>query len=115
MPKLYSGCISQGKTKEEAIGNVKEAILVYMSSAGARQPAGAGRTLRNPADCRMNALPSISGRDCAKALAQAVFRLVRQEGSHMVLRRDDPFSQVVVPDHRELDRGTFGESSGRLA
>jgi len=25
----------------------------------------------------------------------------------MVLRRDDPFSQLVVPDHRELDRGTL--------
>jgi len=25
----------------------------------------------------------------------------------MILRRDDPFAQVVVPDHRELDRGTL--------
>lgn len=25
----------------------------------------------------------------------------------MILRRDDPFSQVVVPDHKELDRGTL--------
>jgi hypothetical protein len=24
-----------------------------------------------------------------------------------VLRRDDPFTQLVVPDHKELDRGTF--------
>lgn len=29
------------------------------------------------------------------------------EGSHMILRRDDPFGQVVVPDHKELDRGTL--------
>jgi len=55
----------------------------------------------------MNALPNISGRECAKALSRIGFRLVRQEGSHMVLRRDNPFSQVVVPDHRELDRGTL--------
>ena len=34
------------------------------------------------------------------------FRLRRQEGSHMVLRRDQPFAQVV-PDHKELDRGTL--------
>ena len=26
----------------------------------------------------------------------------------MVLRRDNPFGQLVVPDHKELDRGTFG-------
>jgi len=25
----------------------------------------------------------------------------------MILRCDDPFAQVVVPDHRELDRGTL--------
>jgi predicted RNA binding protein YcfA (HicA-like mRNA interferase family) len=24
-----------------------------------------------------------------------------------VLRRDDPFAQVVVPNHRQLDRGTL--------
>lgn len=37
----------------------------------------------------------------------AGFRKKRQEGSHMILRRDDPFAQVVVPDHAELDRGTL--------
>lgn len=25
----------------------------------------------------------------------------------MILRRDDPFAQLVVPDHKELDRGTL--------
>jgi predicted RNA binding protein YcfA (HicA-like mRNA interferase family) len=25
----------------------------------------------------------------------------------MILRRDEPFAQVVVPDHRILDRGTL--------
>lgn len=55
----------------------------------------------------MNELPRISGRDCAKALARAGFLFIRQTGSHMVLRRANPFSQVVVPDHRELDRGTL--------
>ena len=25
----------------------------------------------------------------------------------MILRRDDPFAQLVVPDHQELDRGTL--------
>jgi len=31
----------------------------------------------------------------------------RQQGSHMILRRDEPFAQVVVPDHKTLDRGTL--------
>jgi len=55
----------------------------------------------------MSGLPRISGRECVKALNKAGFYLKRQEGSHMVLRRDDPFGQVVVPDHKELDRGTL--------
>lgn len=55
----------------------------------------------------MTRLPVVSGRECARALAKAGFALRRQEGSHMVLRRDNPFAQIVVPDHRELDRGTL--------
>jgi predicted RNA binding protein YcfA (HicA-like mRNA interferase family) len=31
----------------------------------------------------------------------------RQEGSHVILRRSQPFAQLVVPDHKELDRGTL--------
>jgi predicted RNA binding protein YcfA (HicA-like mRNA interferase family) len=35
------------------------------------------------------------------------FYLKRQESSHIILRRDNPFAQIVVPDHKELDRGTL--------
>jgi predicted RNA binding protein YcfA (HicA-like mRNA interferase family) len=42
-----------------------------------------------------------------KALQRAGFEVKRQSGSHIVLRRQDPFAQVVVPDHKELDRGTL--------
>jgi predicted RNA binding protein YcfA (HicA-like mRNA interferase family) len=52
-------------------------------------------------------LPRISGRECVKALEKAGFYIKRQEGSHIILRRDDPFAQLVVPDHKELDRGTL--------
>jgi predicted RNA binding protein YcfA (HicA-like mRNA interferase family) len=55
----------------------------------------------------MSKLPVISGHECVKALEKAGFYLKRRESSHIVLRRDDPFAQLVVPDHRELDRGTL--------
>ena len=55
----------------------------------------------------MSNLPRISGRECVQALSKVGFILKRQEGSHMILRRDDPFGQLVVPDHKELDRGTL--------
>ena len=55
----------------------------------------------------MSKLPVVSGRECIKALSKRGFHFKRQEGSHIVLRRDNPFAQVVVPDHKELDRGTL--------
>ena len=55
----------------------------------------------------MTGLPRISGRGCARALGKIDFYLKRRQSSHMILRRDEPFAQVVVPDHKELDRGTL--------
>lgn len=55
----------------------------------------------------MNELPRVSRRECIRALERVGFVVKRQSGSHIVLRRDDPFAQVVVPDHKELDRGTL--------
>ncbi len=55
----------------------------------------------------MNKLPMISGRECVAALEKVGFYIKRRESSHIILRRDDPFAQVVVPDHREIDRGTL--------
>ena len=55
----------------------------------------------------MSKLPVVSGRACIKALQKKGFYVKRREGSHVVLRRDDPFGQVVVPDHKTLDRGTL--------
>ena len=55
----------------------------------------------------MRKLPSISGKQSVGALQKVGFIYKRQTGSHIVLRRDDPFSQIVVPNHDELDRGTL--------
>ena len=55
----------------------------------------------------MSKLPVLSGKKCIKLLEKKGFYFKRQEGSHIILRRDNPFAQVVVPDHKELDRGTL--------
>jgi predicted RNA binding protein YcfA (HicA-like mRNA interferase family) len=52
-------------------------------------------------------LPVVSGDDTVRALAKSGFQFVRQTGSHMILRRNDPFAQVTVPRHKVLDRGTL--------
>lgn len=55
----------------------------------------------------MSKLPRISGRECVKALEKVGFYLRRQQGSHLILRRNEPLTQVVVPNHSELDKGTL--------
>jgi predicted RNA binding protein YcfA (HicA-like mRNA interferase family) len=55
----------------------------------------------------LSKLPSISGRDCIAALRKAGFSVHRQHGSHIILKRLDPPSRVVVPDHAALDKGTL--------
>ena len=102
------GCISQGKTKQEAITNIREAIEGYIVSLEEDGLAVPGEQFS-----RVSRLPRISGRDCVNDWAKLDQK--RQHGSHIILRRDDPFAQVVIPDHRELDRGTCVVSSERVA
>jgi predicted RNA binding protein YcfA (HicA-like mRNA interferase family) len=49
----------------------------------------------------------LSGKEVVKALGNAGFYIKRRKGSHVVLRRDNPFAQVVVPDHKSIDTGTL--------
>ncbi len=55
----------------------------------------------------MTKLPNISGKDCIKALAKIGYYQKRQEGSHIILRKDYPFSQIVVPNHKNIAKGTL--------
>jgi predicted RNA binding protein YcfA (HicA-like mRNA interferase family) len=55
----------------------------------------------------MSKLPQVSGVEAVRALEKAGFSVRRQHGSHIILRRDDPFAQTVVPNHRQIDRGTL--------
>ena len=55
----------------------------------------------------MSKLPVISGKECIKALEKVGFKIARQRGSHIVLVRDNPKATVIVPNHKELDRGTL--------
>ena len=50
-------------------------------------------------------LPHVSGAEAVRALQKLGFVVVRQNGSHVILRRDT--SGCVVPQHRELKLGTL--------
>ena len=56
----------------------------------------------------MTKLPTdLSGQELVKILSRIGFVFQRQQGSHMVLRRESPFARVVVPNHRTLRVGTL--------
>jgi predicted RNA binding protein YcfA (HicA-like mRNA interferase family) len=55
----------------------------------------------------MTGLPQVSGPDLVRALQKAGFTVRRQHGSHIIMRRNEPFAQTVVPNHRQIDRGTL--------
>ena len=58
----------------------------------------------------MSRLPQVSGLEVVRALGKIGFSVRRQHGSHIILRRDKRFAQTVVPNHRQLDRGTLRAS-----
>jgi predicted RNA binding protein YcfA (HicA-like mRNA interferase family) len=49
----------------------------------------------------------LSGREVRAALERVGFVFRRQPGSHMIMRRDNPFARVVIPDHRQIRLGTL--------
>ena len=56
----------------------------------------------------MSKLPrGLSGTQVVKVLQKAGFKIRRQKGSHIILRRESPFAQVVVPNHHNIDTGTL--------
>lgn len=53
----------------------------------------------------MPKLPRVSGAEAVRVLKRLGFAVVRQRGSHIVMRR--AASGCVVPNHRELKLGTL--------
>ena len=56
----------------------------------------------------MSKLPrGLSGKRVISALGKAGFYIKRRKGSHIVLRRDNPYAQTVVPNQKSIDTGTL--------
>lgn len=54
----------------------------------------------------MPKLPRVSGAETVRALERLGFVILRQKGSHIILRRGS--MGCVVPNHREIKIGTLG-------
>ncbi len=55
----------------------------------------------------MSKLPIVSGKQCVKALQKVGFVVYRQRGSHITLVRDNPKTQLTVPNHKTVAKGTL--------
>lgn len=55
----------------------------------------------------MTILPIVSAQECIRALERAGFYLSHQKGSHITMRRDDPYAKTIVPNHKTIKRGTL--------
>lgn len=53
------------------------------------------------------ALPILSGRDVVLRFEQLGWRVVRRQGSHVIMIRPGSPATLSVPDHREVARGTL--------
>lgn len=97
------GCISQGKTAQEATKNIKEAISCYVHALEKDGlPVPKERCVFD-----MNQFPVCSAEVCVKILSKAGFYVKHQEKNFVTLRRDNPFGQVVFSNSEELDRITL--------
>lgn len=55
----------------------------------------------------MSKLPTVSGAECVKALEKIGFVVHRQRGSHITMVRQKSASQVTVPNHTTVAKGTL--------
>ena len=55
----------------------------------------------------MAGLPTLSGREVVKVFEANGWRVARQRGSHIILVKDGHIATLLVPDHREVAKGTL--------
>lgn len=52
-------------------------------------------------------LPVISGREAVNAFGQVGWRVVRTEGSHIIMTKMENPVTLSIPNHHEVKRGTL--------
>lgn len=65
----------------------------------------------------MPKLPQASGNDIVRLLQSLGYEVVRQQGSHIRLRKITPLGEhaITVPAHRVLAKGTLSDIIGKVS
>ena len=100
------GCVSQGKTKTEALKNIKEAVALCIE---VRAERGLPLTIetRGRSSGLMPALPVMSGRKTVRVFEKLGWEIARQRGSHIILVKEGEIATLSIPDHKEIAKGTL--------
>ena len=106
VPSLY-GCISDGRTGEEALERVNQAIDLWIEAATAHYEEIPENFDPGMSELVWADLPRFLGRECIKALLKIGFFVDRQKGTHIILYRENPYTKVIVPENWELPAGTL--------
>lgn len=62
-------------------------------------------------------LPNVSYKDLLKLLQRFGYRIVRQRGSHIRLKKtlDSGHHSITIPAHKEIAKGTLNDILNRIA
>ena len=52
-------------------------------------------------------LPVLSGREVVQIFERFGWKVARQNGSHIILIKDNSITTLSVPDHKEIAKGTL--------
>ena len=108
------GCISQGKTREEAVIERARSHGRISRESGRARRSDLAADYGGDRGVVVSQVPVVSGRLVVRALERIGYVRDRQRGSHIVLRQAAaPYRRIVVPDHAEVARGPSGRSFAR--
>jgi predicted RNA binding protein YcfA (HicA-like mRNA interferase family) len=112
------GCVSQGKTREDVLANIKEAMELWLETwveDGRDVPqdenysAIATVEIQIPQKVQvspqMPPRPVVSGDEARRTFEKAGWQFRSQSGSHMVLTKPGHPKNLSIPRHRQLGPG----------
>jgi len=62
-------------------------------------------------------LPPVSGKQLIKALEKLGYQVMRQKGSHVILRKTSPAGNhtLTIPNHSSIAKGTLNDILSKVA
>jgi len=97
------GCLSQGRTLEEAAANIKEAAIAWKEVMASKDQSSDGEKVE--VTVREEPLKLVSGKEAVRKFKRAGWKLSPQIGPHMKMTNPAYQWALAIPDHRQLGPG----------